>query len=80
MHMMNYSWKRDQPLQSQDNCWSQPPDTLKLPPHSTDTDNVISIVLEACQKKYFPITFYYRTSFTSSSCRNPVFLKLDTKS
>lgn len=77
--MMNYSWKRDQPLQSQDNFWSQPPDILKLLFHSTDSDNVVSIILEACQKKYFPITFYYRLSFTSSSCQNAVFLKLDTK-
>lgn len=53
MHTMNYSWKRDQPLQSQDNCWSQPPDILKLLPHSTDTDNVISIILEACQNVFF---------------------------
>jgi len=77
--MMNYGWKRDQALQSQVNCWSQPPDILNLLPHSTDTDNVISIVLEVCQKKYFPVTFYYRISFTSLRCQNAVFLQLDTK-
>lgn len=32
--MMNYSWKRDQTLQNQVNCWIQLPDMLKLLPHS----------------------------------------------
>lgn len=51
--MMSYSWKRDQTLQSQNNCWSQLPDILKLLPHSIDIDNVINIVFEANQKIIF---------------------------